>query len=310
MAVSAVMKRTFLSRPPKQKFTAPGSSISPSSKPSGLSTSTPPAKVAYSRPAESAFRPSGMLRRAHVDHALAVEPAAVQDVERLEVVRLAVVGHVQRALVRREAESVGLVERVGDRDRAARSRVVSPHGVPKEWPRPEALEPAVARIREPDRAVAFHDDVVGRVEALGEQRARPAHAVHRCDRATELLADDEPAVVAEGHPVRGRGVSAHGGDGHRLEGEPLDVDARAGLPRKGREVQGVVGRHVDRPFVGVDVDHVSQARCVAQDGLELRVADDEGRGARGEVGHADRLAHIDSVHRGVRALRRRGQLRR
>src|SRR5687768_17657192 len=98
-----------------------------------------------------------MLRRAHVDHALAVEPPAVQDVEGLEMVRLAVVGHVQRALVRREAESVGLVERISDRDRAAGSRIVPPHGVPKEWPRPEALKPPVARIREPDRAVALDD---------------------------------------------------------------------------------------------------------------------------------------------------------
>ena len=40
-AVPVVMKSTLPARPPKQKFTAPGSEISPIKSPSGLKTCTP-----------------------------------------------------------------------------------------------------------------------------------------------------------------------------------------------------------------------------------------------------------------------------
>src|SRR3954463_1181759 len=59
IAVSVVMKSTFWSRPPKQKFTAPGMGMAPVGEPSGLNTSPPPEKLAYRRRSASAWRPSG-----------------------------------------------------------------------------------------------------------------------------------------------------------------------------------------------------------------------------------------------------------
>src|SRR5688572_30050809 len=59
IAVSAVTKRTSRSRPPKQKFTAPGSSISPSRSPAGANTCTPLNDDAYTRPSRSVLTPSG-----------------------------------------------------------------------------------------------------------------------------------------------------------------------------------------------------------------------------------------------------------
>src|SRR3954447_5582878 len=55
IAVSVATKSTFLSRPPKQKFTAPGTRMAPMGEPSGLSTSTSPEKLAYRRPSASAL---------------------------------------------------------------------------------------------------------------------------------------------------------------------------------------------------------------------------------------------------------------
>src|SRR5215204_7184701 len=132
-----------------------------------------------------------------MDDALAFDAASVDHFERLQMVRSPVVGHVQRALVRRKADAVGLVERVGDADYTARPWVVSPHGVPKEWLRPEALEPPVARVREPDRAVALDDYVVGRVEARHDRGPRATSPVYCDDRPADLLAHDQTAVVAE-----------------------------------------------------------------------------------------------------------------
>jgi hypothetical protein len=43
--------------------------------------------------------------------------------------------------------------------------------------------------------------------------------------------------------------------------------------------------------MGVHIEHVSQARSVAEDGLELRIMDDERRGPRREGSDGTRLAH-------------------
>src|SRR5215207_8898491 len=93
-------------------------------------------------------------------HALATEIAAADHIERLDVMRLAVVPDVERRLPGREAEAVRLVEAVGDLRQLAGARVVAIDGVASRRLRSEALQPSVGGIREPDRSVALHDDVV------------------------------------------------------------------------------------------------------------------------------------------------------
>jgi hypothetical protein len=53
------MKRTSRSGPPKQKFTAPGSGISPIGAPPASKTWTPLPEEEYTRPAASTLIPSG-----------------------------------------------------------------------------------------------------------------------------------------------------------------------------------------------------------------------------------------------------------
>jgi hypothetical protein len=43
--------------------------------------------------------------------------------------------------------------------------------------------------------------------------------------------------------------------------------------------------------MGIYIEHVSQARSVAENGLELRVMDDERRGPRWEGSDGTHLAH-------------------
>src|SRR4051812_33034638 len=120
------------------------------------------------------------------DDPLAGESLAVDDVERLQVVWGAVVGDVEDRLVGREREAVGLVERVGDDRQLLRARLVAVDDVARLRRRTKALQVPVARIGEPDRAVARDDDVVGRVErapapAVDHRRALAGRRVERGD---------------------------------------------------------------------------------------------------------------------------------
>jgi hypothetical protein len=137
--------------------------------------------------------------------------------------------------------------------------------------RAEALEPAVARVREPDRAVALHDHVVGRVErpavqVRGERLAVPGDRGRPRERA--LLADDEAAVEIERHAVGDVRVLADRLDAIGLEREVAAVQReapdghhrmRAARPGEGREVEGVLVRDVDRALVGIGRDDLDQA---------------------------------------------------
>ena len=98
--------------------------------------------------------------RAGREDATAVQAPFGADVEGNEVMRPPVVSDVERAPVRGEREAVRLVEEGrGDRE-VAGARVVAVERVAQLRPRAEALEVSVARVGEPDAAVAVDDDVV------------------------------------------------------------------------------------------------------------------------------------------------------
>ena len=219
------------------------------------------------------------------EQALAGEAAAVDHVERLDVMRAtdvvaarllvgSAVGDVQDALVRGEREPVGLVERVGDDRDMFGGRVVPVHEVPDGRLRLEALEVAVARVGEPDRPVARDDHVVRRVEAqpppaIDDGLPLARVAVESADPgvlgAGSLLADEQPAAEIWRHPVGCVGLCHHDGDIARVvQIHALDLHrGRAvGSPLgQRREVQGVLVGEVDGALVGVDLDDQRQPRA-------------------------------------------------
>jgi hypothetical protein len=163
----------------------------------------------------------GMARRPNREDAPPMEACAFVHVERDEIVRPAVVGDVEGLLVGREGEPVGLVEQIRDRCDPIGPGVVAIDEVADLGREAKALKVAVARVGEPDRAVAADNDVVGRVETeaakvlhqgLGGARRRidAADASRALERS--LLADDERSVPVEEQPVCDVRVAADGPD--------------------------------------------------------------------------------------------------
>src|SRR5919106_481890 len=240
------------------------------------------------------LQPVRVLGCSDGDDATAMKASLPADVEGQQVVGLPVVGDVQHLLVGRECEAVRLVESVGGDQQAVGARVIAVDEIAELGLGPEALPVPVARVGEPDRAVAPDYDVVGRVQAEAAERpddrlggacgavdARDARG--RLERS--LLADHERAVAVQKHAVCDVGVVAHGRDSCRVEreaqsveGEPPDRDAwYAALvtSRHGREVQGVLLRGVHGSLVSLDVDDVGERRRRADDVLEALVVRDE-----------------------------------
>src|SRR5215211_2519221 len=266
------------------------------------------------------------------EQALPRQAAAVDDVEGLDVVRAvrvvgpgllvrAAVGDVQHMLVGREADAVRLVEAVRhDRGRSG-GRVVAIDVVAEPRLGAETLEVAVARIGEPDRAVALHDHVVGRVErkaapVVDECLGRREVGDPGMPRSRSLLADHEATLTVEGHAVRDVRVRADHRDSIRLQWETVAIERHAlDGHRRGagsghssgerREVEGVLVGYVDGALVRVRRDYPDQARRVAQDSPELLVMGDErGEGGGGtDAAERARLTHSCEVRRTGRPLR-------
>ena len=213
---------------------------------------------------EEPHRPAGAVG-AHVVCADLAEPRVV---------------HVQRLLVRREGEPVG-IDRVADRRaQVAGGRAFRPdpeHALEVEvLLEVVGLHPRVVqrarRIREPDRAVRLDYDVVRAVDPLAaEFRGERLDAAVRLDaphRARCPAGDEEPALAVERQAVRvRRGPLEHFGA----------AAARAPPDRVADDVdppEAAVAPVPHRPF--------AEAHAVVQ-ALELRVAWNEacepGRGA-------------------------------
>ncbi len=103
-----------------------------------------------------------------------------------------------------------------------------------------------------------------------------------------LLADDEPAVRAERHPVRHVGVVDDGGDGAARDVEPADRDA---MGADGGEAERVLVRQVDRPFVGVGLG--DELEAAGRRGTRVRPgrkgSSPDGRHAGSDTDGADSL---------------------
>src|SRR4051794_7643480 len=169
-------------------------------------------------------------------HAAIGQRAVRGHVEDADVAVLGVVD-VQQRLVGREAQAVGLAEVVHQQLRVAalrRDPVDALEGEVLLALDAEPRHPPVSGVGEVDRAVALDDDVVGAVElaplvVAGQDLPPAARAVgiHPHDRARDVLAHDQAALVVERHAV-----ALVGGLGHLAH-------ARALVPAPAR-----VARHV------------------------------------------------------------------
>lgn len=219
--------------------------------------------------------------------------AAVADVEGDDAVRPgdvitarflvgAAAGDVEGLLAGRERQPVGLVETVRDDRQPARPEVVAVHVVPDLRFGPETLQVAVARVGEPDRAVAADHDVVRRVQPQPAPRVDDGldlarRWVYAADPgvlgARALLADHQAPVTAKRHPVghvdarrydrQPRGIYR---EVETVQSEPFDVGTRGTrcgdiyFARQGGEIQHILAWDVDRSLVRVSLGHQREAR--------------------------------------------------
>ena len=141
------------------------------------------------------------------EHAAVGERVVRPDIEHADVRAIGVVD-VEQRLVRREAQPVRLLEVVDEQLDLAAARREPVDALEVEVLlalEPEARHAPVGRVGEDDRPVARDDDVVRAVQLLalpvrGERLARSVRLLAD-DRARDVLADDEVAVVVERHAV-------------------------------------------------------------------------------------------------------------
>ena len=170
---------------------------------------------------------------------------------RVEAARLVVgaaVADVEGALVRREGQAVGLVEarrrrptggrsagRSGRRSRHAAAPAGSPAGGRSSGSVNQIVPSRVTTtsLGELSGSPASASTTVSALAGRAIDGADPGRLAERA-----LLADEQPAVGRERHPVRGVRMLAHGGDADRLEPVELEATDRAGsLARRRGEVQ-------------------------------------------------------------------------
>ena len=167
---------------------------------------------------------------------------------------------VEQRLVGREAQPVGLVEVVDEQLRVAAARRDAVDALEVEVLLAldaEAGHAPVGRVGEVDRAVALDHDVVGAVElpalVVGGEHlapAAPAVGVHAHDRARDVLADDEPPVVVDRHPVALVGRVGDLGDPRVRVPAPAHV---AGHVAEEQEAVGVPDRPLGEGEAGPDL---------------------------------------------------------
>ena len=246
-----------------------------------------------------------------VEDARPFEPAPVDDVERHDVVAALDhprIRHVERPLVEREREPVGVDEGVG-RDRQLAGRAVQPEheaatqlgvglvALP-------VVEDPVRRIGEPDRSVRGDDDVVRRVEPpalvpVDDGRAAAIGLVAR-DASQAVLAGEDAPVVVERVAVGEIGRAVEVGDA--VGGRPAMDDV---APHVAPD-QGVLARHVDGPLGPQTAARVPDEFGVGRDeALEARIAHDpldrtRRHGHDAESRRRDRGAHPGARPGGAR----------
>ena len=106
------------------------------------------------------------------------------------------VGHIKQLVVRRKAETVGLVALIGDEVDLPRPAVDAVHGFLQFERRQVPFvirQDAVARVREPYTPVRMHHDVIGSVEWLALPALRQDG-----QRSVMFEADHAPSVVLAG----------------------------------------------------------------------------------------------------------------
>ena len=181
------------------------------------------------------------------------EPPVRQDVEDADIVLDGVVDE-EPVFRRAEAESVGLVEQVAvdDELRFAAARRNAVYALESQLARPLDAEDghaSVPRVREVDRAVRLHDDIVRAVqlqplEMRGQDLAPTVRAF--ADQARgRVLADDEIQLGIEGHAV------AFVRRPHDLVHAP-PIPAPAHIARHVREQQMLLLRMPDGPLAELE----------------------------------------------------------